>query len=117
MAITVLAPAGFQQFSTRGAAYTADSKGLITNVALNDLRDLVNADCVVLGYGVVGINNVSATTDPTVSSDNTQDYAPGSIWVNTLPNHSPIPKRGVRSFGFVAIIRYQSCLTQANPAA
>lgn len=32
--------------------------------------------------GVNGRNNVTATTDPTISNDATQGYAPGSVWIN-----------------------------------
>lgn len=33
--------------------------------------------------GVGGINNVTATTDPTVNNDVDENYAVGSLWINT----------------------------------
>ena len=33
--------------------------------------------------GVGGINNVSATSDPTVNNDVDENYAVGSTWINT----------------------------------
>jgi len=51
---SLLAPAGQQQIASRsGVVYTSDANGLITGVALGDVRDLVTAGCVPLGSGVV----------------------------------------------------------------
>jgi hypothetical protein len=84
MAFTLLAAAPQQNFQTSsGGKYSADGFGVVSGVALADIRDLVNDGCVVLGAGQIGRNNVSATTDPNASQDNTLDYAPGSVWINT----------------------------------
>ena len=51
---SVLAPSGQQQIAARsGTVYTADANGLITGVALVDVRDLITAGCIALGAGVV----------------------------------------------------------------
>jgi hypothetical protein len=51
---SLLAPNAQQQFAPlSGASYTSDANGLITGVALADVRDLVGAGCVPLGAGVV----------------------------------------------------------------
>ncbi len=51
---SVLAPSGQQQIQARsGTIYTADANGLITGVALLDVRDLITAGCIALGSGVV----------------------------------------------------------------
>ena len=34
--------------------------------------------------GTGGLNNTTASADPTANSDNTQGYAPGSIWINAV---------------------------------
>lgn len=85
--ISLLSPVPAMSFQClSGARYQSDAFGLITGVPYvnTDLRDLLVAGCTVLGInGVQGRNNPAATTDPTATSDNTQDYAAGSIWVNT----------------------------------
>jgi hypothetical protein len=85
MAITLLTAAPYMAIETASAnRYTADAFGMITGVPIgHDLMDLVAAGAVVLGYGPVGRNNVTATVDPVATNDNTQDYFPGSIWVNS----------------------------------
>ena len=82
--ISLLAPAPYQQFQTSSSTrYVADAFGEITGVPLGwDVRDLVADGCIVLGQ-VLGRNNLTATTDPVSTNDNTQDYAVGSIWVNS----------------------------------
>jgi len=84
--VSLLSPVPAMTFQcTSGARYQADAFGLVTGVPYinTDIRDLIGSGCIVLGLGIPGRNNVVATTDPTVNSDNTQDYAAGSIWVNT----------------------------------
>ena len=79
MTTKLLAPAAFAQFQTLGASYTADAKGVIAAAATGDVIDLIRSGCTLLP----AYNNLSATTDPGASSDNTQDYSVGSRWVNT----------------------------------
>jgi hypothetical protein len=51
---SMLAPAGGMQFAPlSGTGYTADARGLITGVALADVRDLAAAGCIALGAGSV----------------------------------------------------------------
>ena len=71
-------------YSTRANSYTADAYGLITVPVPNawDIMDLTNGGCVCLGP-VQALNNLSATIDPTSANDQTQDYGPGSVWVNS----------------------------------
>ena len=87
MAVTVslLSPVARAQFQVGSTAtYTADAFGMISGVPIGqDVRDLVNDGCVVLGFGVIGRNNYTAAVDPTPVNDNTQDYAVGSVWVNS----------------------------------
>lgn len=55
---SMLAPAAGQSFAPlSGTTYTADGKGLITGVALADVRDLAAAGCIPLGSGVVNAAN------------------------------------------------------------
>jgi hypothetical protein len=76
------APQG--SYITRGATYTADAHGVVTVPATTnqDITDLLNVGLIPLGQ-IQALSNLSATTDPGVSNDNTQDYAPGSAWLNT----------------------------------
>jgi hypothetical protein len=81
---TLAAPSAYQQYATRrGTAYTSDAFGLIANVAVGDVVDLLNSGCVFAGIPGASRDNLAATTDPVVGSDNTLDYGPGSVWINT----------------------------------
>jgi hypothetical protein len=51
---TVMAPGPNQQFATRGKLYIADAQGIITNVALGDLFDLLADGCEQLGVMASG---------------------------------------------------------------
>ena len=42
----------------------------------------------VVHGGVGGRNNTTATSDPTATNDNTEGYAPGSIWINASTGYS-----------------------------
>ncbi|WP_263353374.1 hypothetical protein [Acidicapsa acidisoli] len=80
---SVIAQSAFQTFAARsGATYTADAYGTISGVPFPDVSDLIVAGCNIVGT-LDQLNNLSATTDPTVSNDNTQDYSVGSLWLNT----------------------------------
>jgi len=79
MITKLLAPGAFARFQTSGASYTADAKGVLAAVAIGDVIDLIRGGCTLLP----AYNNLSATTDPSVSNDNTQDYSAGSRWLNT----------------------------------
>lgn len=58
--------------------------------AANNLSDLTNVAAARANLNLTGLanafSNMSATTDPTVNSDNTQGYSIGSTWFNTLTN-------------------------------
>lgn len=53
----------------------------------NNLSDLTNVPQARTNLGLTGLanalSNLTATTNPTVSSDSTQGYSVGSTWVNT----------------------------------
>ena len=70
-------------YSTRGANYTADAYGVVTVLSPTnqDIADLVNGGLISLGASQAR-SNLSATTDPAVSNDNTQDYGVASRWFN-----------------------------------
>ena len=65
-----------------GNSYVADAYGVLKLVTPQDAVDLQAGGALNLGFSQ-GRNNLAATTDPTTASDNTQDYAVGSVWVNT----------------------------------
>lgn len=56
--------------------------------AANNLSDLTNVTQAKANLNLTGLanalSNMTATTDPTVSSDNTQGYSIGSTWFNTM---------------------------------
>jgi hypothetical protein len=74
MTTKLLAPAPYAQIQTSGALYTADQAGVIDAAADGDVIDLIRGGCTFLP----AYNNLSATTDPTMSNDDTQDPASGS---------------------------------------
>ena len=78
MTTKLLAPGPFAQFQTSGASYTADAKGVIAGAAIGDVIDLIRSGCTLLP----AYNNLSATTDPSAFTDNTQGYSVASRWLN-----------------------------------
>lgn len=58
--------------------------------ATNNLSDLTNVSAARANLNLTGLanalSNMTATTNPTVSSDNTQGYSIGSTWFNTTTN-------------------------------
>jgi len=53
----------------------------------SNVQEVVNID-YLSDLGIAGLNNISATTDPTVSDDSADGYTVGSRWVNvTLDKH------------------------------
>jgi hypothetical protein len=89
MANTILlkAPAGASQIITTGPlnsgnVYTVDSNGYVL-VDPRDQLELMRAGFSLAPQQLNCRDNLSATSDPGVANDNTQDYGPGSIWVNT----------------------------------
>lgn len=58
--------------------------------AVNNLSDLTNVPTARANLNLTGLanaqSNLTATTNPTVSSDNTQGYSIGSTWCNTTTN-------------------------------
>ena len=79
MTTRLFAPAPYALYQTSGASYTADAKGVIAAAAAGDVIDLINGGCTMLP----AYDNLSATTDPSASDDDTQDYSVGSRWLNT----------------------------------
>lgn len=74
-----------QLYITRNTSYTADAYGVISISSpppFTDVLDLMNSGCTPIG-STGGRSNWTATTDPGLSNDNTQDYATGSRWLNT----------------------------------
>jgi hypothetical protein len=73
-------------FGSRGPVQTTYS-GLVvpapgSNTVSVDIRDI--ATMTREGYTLTGgANNLGATADPTASSDSSQGYGPGSVWINT----------------------------------
>jgi hypothetical protein len=81
---TMYAPNGNagEQFTARsGNSYISDAYGFVKAVAAIDVNDLENSGCLSLGISQAR-SNLTATTDPGVSNDTTQDYQPGSVWLN-----------------------------------
>jgi hypothetical protein len=67
-----------------GATYTVDSSGYLSVTSQIDVIGLQN-----MGFlQVIGRNNFAAAVDPAVGNDNTQDYAVGSLWLNTTSNRA-----------------------------
>lgn len=83
--INMLAPSAFtaSQFvaNKSGNAYIPDASGVVKNVLFGDILDLTNMGCISLGQAGTK-SNLAATTNPTVSNDQTQDYGIGSVWFN-----------------------------------
>jgi hypothetical protein len=84
MTTKLFAPAAYARYQTSGASYTADAKGVIAAAAAVDVIDLIRSGCTMLP----AYDNLSATTDPTRSDDNTQDYSVGSRWFNTTASRA-----------------------------
>jgi hypothetical protein len=85
MSLKFLAPNNGQPtFQTRFTTYTPDAQRVITVPAPTqwDIVDLLGMGCISLGF-LGALSNLSATTDPGVANDNTQDYGVGSKWLNT----------------------------------
>jgi hypothetical protein len=78
----------YQQFQTRvGAQYVADAYGVLANVAVGtDIVDLMESGALPLPSNPQAVDNLTATADPAVGNDNTQDYGPGSLWLNASNN-------------------------------
>jgi hypothetical protein len=63
-----------------GNSYTVDTAGFVSATSQYDINALI-----AMGFEIAwgGRNNFIATTDPNVGSDQTADYQPGSLWLNT----------------------------------
>lgn len=79
----MIAPSPYQTFQARGATYTADANGSVANVATRDVLDMLAMGCLPTGGTIGQRNNLGANTDPGGANDSTQDFAVGSIWINT----------------------------------
>jgi hypothetical protein len=80
----------YQQFQTRnGTQYVADAYGVLASVLVGtDIVDLIDSGALPLPGNPQSVDNLAATADPTASNDNTQDYGPGSLWLNTTSNRA-----------------------------
>jgi len=89
--VAMLAPPGFANGSSvkvlSGTTYTVDTNGFVSVTSMVDAVALQN-----MGFYQIagGRNNWTATVDPVVGNDTTQDYASGSLWINTTasPNRA-----------------------------
>lgn len=74
--------------ATLDASITSSSGAALQ--ATNNLSDLTNVSAARANLNLTGLanalSNMTATTNPTVSSDNTQGYSIGSTWFNTTTN-------------------------------
>jgi hypothetical protein len=62
-----------------GTTYTVDSSGFVAATSQSDIVSLGN-----MGFRQVdGRSNFTATADPAVGNDGTQNYSAGSLWLNT----------------------------------
>jgi hypothetical protein len=83
----ITAPPLNAEFNQLSAAFNATTGHSHDGTAGNSPK--INLTTSVAGYlpaahgGVGGLNNTTATTNPVVTDDSTQGYAPGSIWENT----------------------------------
>jgi hypothetical protein len=67
-----------------GTTYTVDASGFLSVTSQIDVIGLQN-----MGFlQVIGRNNFAGTVDPAVGNDNTQDYAVGSLWLNTTSSRA-----------------------------
>ena len=66
--------------------------------------------------GVGGKNNTTVTVDPDVLNDNTQGYAPGSIWINRLRSGIMFVQRMAQTMpsGLVTLIPPNNVITPVN---
>ena len=86
--LKMLAPAGAIPATVTdraGNSYTPDAFGIVSVPAGDASVDLLRG-----GWTLAGItqarNNLAASADPGATNDNTQDFAPGSLWMNTTNN-------------------------------
>lgn len=79
--MTTMQAAGAYQhiIALSGTQYVSDVNSHIFNVSGGDVLDLIKAGCAVLTV----LNNVSASTDPTTTSDSAAGYQVGSTWFNS----------------------------------
>jgi len=81
--IPLLTPSANQiTIGRHGNSYTSDINRMIQCQPI-DVTDLLAAGCTYAPDLSGALDNLSATVDPTVSNDNTQDFAIGSRWFNT----------------------------------
>jgi hypothetical protein len=89
--VAMLAPPGVstgaQVKVLSGTTYTVDANGYISVTAQVDAIALQNMGFLQVA---TGRNSFAATADPAVGNDGTQDYAAGSLWINTTasPNRA-----------------------------
>lgn len=81
--VKLLAPSPGVTFQVAsGNKYVADNNSVVSNVAIGDISNLINAGCTEVPSGLLTVDNLAAATDPTISNDSTQGYAPGGLWLN-----------------------------------
>jgi len=84
--LDITAPPLNSEFNQLAAAFVGASghshDGTDGNAPKIDLTTSVDGYLPEEHGGVGGLNKTDATTNPTVTNDNTQGYAPGSLWLN-----------------------------------
>lgn len=121
-----------QILGRQGQNYTSDAYGMIACLR-KDILDMLAVGCTYPQGDVNVRDNLSASTDPSVSNDNSQDYGAGSRWLNTTAGRSWIclsagtgaavwvleggpTKNGTNLFGGTFIANGTSAVTVANTA-
>lgn len=88
----ITAPPLNAEFNQILAAFNASTghshDGSTGNAPKIPLTTSVSGYLPVAHGGVGGLNNTTATTDPTSTDDNTQGYAPGSMWINSATGYT-----------------------------
>jgi hypothetical protein len=74
---TMIAPAPYQAFQSRGGNYQSDANGIVTNVALGDTQDMLNMGCrlPVPMMQTVGANGLAEISLPFTGFRNTDGSA------------------------------------------
>jgi hypothetical protein len=82
--VAMLAPPGVLAGATvkplSGTTYTVDANLF---VSVTSQVDAIALQAMGFSPVATGRNNFTAASDPAVGNDNTQDYGPGSLWINT----------------------------------
>lgn len=113
----ITAPPLNSEFNQLQAAFSATTGHSHDGTTGNSPK--INLATSVLGYlpvsngGTGGLNNLSATTNPTATNDSTSGYSVGSVWVNTTTDRHFVCMDSTESSAVwkeVAVV-YSSALT------